>query len=105
MTTLELKYNKTILKTMSLYLFDYYYILYILDDNEYFNIHIVTNKYQDTELNTLYLQEPKTDINISQMDDIYMTKLLLEFALSDKFYGYENKLHTFSITSESEELI
>lgn len=64
MNFLELKYNKPILKTMSLFLFNYYYILYILDDNEYFNIHIVTDKYQDTELNTLYLQEPKEDISL-----------------------------------------
>lgn len=91
------KYNKTILKEHTEYLFGEDYTLYILDDNEYYNIHIVNEHYQDNEMNTLHLQEPKEDISLDDMDALYITKLLLEYALWDKFYGYKDKSYSFSI--------
>lgn len=90
-------YNKTILKEHSEYLFNRYYTLYVLDDKDYYNIHITCDKFQGNELNTLYLQEPKADVNLSEFDDLYITKLLLEFALWDKFYGYKDKSYQFEI--------
>lgn len=81
-----IKYNKKVLadKTIN-YNNDYYEIL-VLDDKDYYNIHILNEKYKDEELNTLYLQEPKDCINIEKVTSpIYMEKLTLQFALWDKF--------------------
>ena len=92
-----MKYNKKILKEHTEYLFGQYYTLYILDDKDYYNIHIICETFQDTEMNTLYLQEPKQDVNLSEFDDLYITKLILEFALWNKFYGYKDKSYNFEI--------
>jgi hypothetical protein len=96
------KYNKPILKELSLTIFNDYYKLYVLDDTDYYNIHIICNYFKDEELNTLYLQEPKQDININDIDELYMTKTLLEFALWNKFYGYKDKSYSFSINTVDE---
>lgn len=48
-------------------------------------------------MNTLQLQEPKQDISFNEFDDLYITKLILEFALWSKFYGYKNKSYNFEI--------
>lgn len=92
-----MKYNKKILKEHTEYLFNQYYTLYILDDKDYFNIHIVCDTFKDAELNTLYLQEFKQDVSFSEFDDLYITKLLLEFTLWNKFYGYKDKSYQFEI--------
>ena len=91
------KYNKKILIKNTLYLFNQLYTLYILDDKDYYNIHIVCDTFEDKEMNTLYLQEPKQDVNLFEFDDLYITKLLLEYALWNKFYGYKDKSYYFEI--------
>lgn len=97
-----MKYNKKILKEHTEIIFGEYYTLYILDDKDYYNIHIVTDRYRDEELNTLRLQEPKQDVSFNEFDDLYITKLMLEFALWSKFYGYKNKSYNFEIKDEIE---
>lgn len=94
-----MKYNKKILKQHTENIFGGYYTLYILDNEDYYNIHIVTDEYRDEELNTLRLQESKQDVSLDELDDLYMTKLILEVALWSKFYGYKNKTYQFEIES------
>lgn len=96
---MEMKYNKRILKQHTENVFGEYYTLYVLDDGDYYNIHIVTNKYKDEELNTLQLQETKQDVSSNKFNELYMTELILEFALWSKFYGYDNKVYQFEVKS------
>lgn len=92
-----IKYNKKVLANKTInYNNDYYEIL-VLDDNEWYNIHILNEKYKDEEVNTLYLQEPKDCISLEEVTSpIYMECQGLQFALWDKY----NK--SFSIEYESE---
>lgn len=96
---MEMKYNKRILKQHTEKIFGEYYTLYVLDDGDYYNIHIVTNKYKDEELNTLRLQEPKQNVSFNEFDELYIVKSILEFALWSKFYGYDDKVYQFEIKS------
>lgn len=96
---MEMKYNKRILKQHTEKIFGEYYTLYVLDDGDYYNIHIVTNKYKDEELNTLRLQEPKQNVSFNEFDELYIAKSILEFALWSKFYGYDDKVYQFEIKS------
>ena len=97
---MAMKYNKKILKQYEENLFNQNYTLYVLDNKEgYYDIHIIGDNLQDTELNTLYLQTPKEDVSLSEFDEIYAATLLLEFVLSMKFYGYKNKVYQFEIKS------
>lgn len=94
---MTVKYNKRILKQHTENVFDKYYTLYILDDEDYYDIHIVTDELVDDEMNTLQFQEPKQDVSFNKFNELYITKLILEYALWFKFYGYENKVHQFEI--------
>ena len=96
---MEIKYNKRILKQYTENVFGEYYTLYVLDDEDSYNIHIVTDKYVDDELNTLQLQEPKQNVSLNKFNELYMTELILEFALWSKFYGYDNKVYQFEVKS------
>lgn len=94
-----MKYNKKILKQYTENLFNQSYTLYVLDNKDFYDIHIVDDAFEDTELNTLYLQEPKQDVSPFKFDEIYMTTILLEHALKMKFYGYKNKVYQFTVKS------
>ena len=96
---MEMKYNKRILKQYTENVFGEYYTLYVLDDKDYYNIHIVTDKFRDEELNTLQRQEPKQYVSFNKFNELYITKLILEFALWSRFYGYDNKVYQFEIKS------
>lgn len=96
---MEMKYNKKILQQYTENVFSEDYTLYVLDDGDYYNIHIVTDKYMDEELNTLQLQEPKQNVSFNKFNKLYMTKLILEFALWSRFYGYDNKIYQFEVKS------
>ena len=62
--------------------------VYVLDDVDYFNIHIISEKYRKDEMNTLKLQEPKEVVsNPTEYFDIkYMISRLMEHVLWDEFY-------------------
>lgn len=96
---MAMKYGKKILKQDTESILGEYYTLYILDNGNYYDIHIVTDKYKDEELNTLALQEPKQDISFNKFDRLYIIKLILEFALWSEFYGYEDKVYQFEVKS------
>lgn len=93
-------YNKRVLIEYSENIFNDWYTIYVLNDDKYYNIHIVSELFQDNELNTLQYQESKEDTSIEQFDKLRLTKELIEFALWNKFYGYNRKTYTFTIKSE-----
>lgn len=96
---MEMKYNKRILTQHTENVFGDYYTLYVLDAGDYYNIHIVTDKYKDKEFNTLLFQDPKQNVSLNKFDRLHITKLILEFALWSKFYGYDGKVYQFKIKS------
>lgn len=96
---MAMKYGKKILKQYAENIFGKDYTLYILDDGDYYNIHIVTDDYKDKELNTLIFQDPKQDVSFNKFDKLYITKRILEFALWSEFYGYKNKAYQFEVKS------
>ena len=90
-------YGKEILKHYSFTFQGRLYTVYVLNDDKYYNIHIISKRYKEDELNTLCLQEPKDSVSIDSFTDIKMACLGLEFALWDEFYGYDKKLYSFSV--------
>ena len=91
------KYDKEILGETSVMLDAETVEVYCLDGGDYYDIHTVSDNFKDDELNTLHLQEPKEAISLKAVTDkAYLTCMGLEFLLWQKFYGYNDKLHTFS---------
>lgn len=98
------KYNKKVLKMETISIFNQEYIIYILDDKDYFNIHIVNDEYKDEEDNTLLNQEPKEHVTLEDLDKVYLYEEVVKFALWNKFYGYKDSLYTFNIIDDKEPL-
>ncbi len=58
------------------------------DGDKYYNVHIISEKYQSDELNTLTLQEPHSCIENPKeyFDRRYMIGALMEHFIWDRFY-------------------
>lgn len=93
-------YDKEILKELTISIFNDYYTIYVLDNKEYYNIHILSDLFKQDELNTLRYQESKQDYKLSYFDELTLTKDIIEFALWNKFYGYKNKSYSFNINHD-----
>ena len=98
------KYNKKVLKSKDINIFNQYYTIYILDEENYFDIHIVNDKYRDEEINTLWVEKPKEYVTLEDLDEVYLYEEVVKFALWDKFYSYEVCLYTFDVTHTKEPL-
>ena len=98
------KYNKRVLKSENINIFNQDYTIYILDDGDYFNIHIINDGYKDEEDNTLLNQEPKENITLEDLDKVYLYEEVVKFALWNKFYGYKDSLYTFDVNNINEPL-
>lgn len=97
------KYGKDILATRTVRLDDLECEVFVLDGGkEFFDIHIVMPEYQDTELNTLRLQEEKANRNFKVPNKIELTCYGLEYLLWHKFYGVYDKIYDFSVNIEDE---
>lgn len=93
-----MKYNKKILANKEVYYNNRYVEVLVLDDKDYYNIHIIDDVYQDNELNTLRLQEPKEDVTLEYVTNpIRLECHALEHLLWDKFYGTDNKMYSFNV--------
>lgn len=59
------------------------------DGETYYNIHVISEKYRNDELNTLRLQEPKSEIENEQeyFNNAYLISQLMEFFIWDRFYN------------------
>lgn len=93
-----MKYGKTILARHEVN-YNYKDIeVLVLDDKDYFNIHIIDDDYSDEELNTLKLQEPKDRVTLEEVTDkMFLECQGLQHLLWDKFYGYKNKSYNFNV--------
>jgi len=83
------KYNKKVIASYEKTLDNETFQVYVLDDNNYYNIHVISERFKDDELNTLKLQEPKECIgNVSEyFDNSKMISYLLEHFIWDRFYS------------------
>ena len=92
-------FNKEVITELELDLFDRDYNIVVLDNEKQntYDIHIITDRYAEDELNTLFLQEPKDAVSADMFNKLYLTMTITEFALWDELYGYKGKSYTFSI--------
>lgn len=92
-------YNKEVIADLDVNLFNRDYKIIVLDNEKQdtYDVHIIIEHYAEDELNTLFLQEPKSYISKDKFDKLYLTMFVTEFALWDKLYGYKNKVYSFSI--------
>lgn len=95
-------YGKKILKQYDMTINSMDMELFILDDDEYFNIHILDDIYSQNKLNTLKLQEPKEYVKLEELDDIFCQTQLIEHYLWHKNYGYKGKSYSFCVTMTDE---
>ena len=92
------KYNKEIIAEHDTYYNNKYVTVLVLDNKEYYNIHIIDDNFKDEELNTLKLQEPKESVSIEQIKNpIFLECQALQHLLWDKFYGYNKQMHSFNV--------
>jgi hypothetical protein len=81
------------------------YTCFVLDDNDYYNVHVVDDHYHDDELNTLKLQEPK---DVAKLDVVtskaFMLSQIMEHVLWHLCYGDNDKHYDFNIDYEESEL-
>lgn len=96
----EYKYGKKILKQFTLNVFGSYFTFILLEEGNYYNIHILSEFYRDEELNTLRYQEEKSCVSLDDFDELRMTKDIIEFAMWHEFYGFKNKSYNFCVQSE-----
>lgn len=93
-----MKYGKTILARHEVN-YNYKEIeVLVLDDKDYYNIHIIDDNYRDEELNTLKLQEPKESVTLEEVTNkVFLESQGLQHLLWDKFYGYKEKGYCFNV--------
>lgn len=101
----EKKYGKKILAQRSIEVDGDEYTCFILDDGDYYNVHIVDEHYQDSEMNTLKLQEPK---DVAKLDVVtskaFMLSQIMEHVLWHKCYDDNGKHYDFNITYKESDL-
>lgn len=104
-TMREKKYGKKILAQRSIEVNGDEYTCFILDDNNYYNVHVVDDHYQDSEMNTLKLQEPK---DVAKLDVVtskaFMLSQIMEHVLWHLCYGDNDKHYDFNIDYEESDL-
>lgn len=95
---MSVKYGKQILAKKTVNINNEEYTCYVLDDDDYYNIHIVDEHYHDDEMNTLKLQEPKEYITLEEVTGkAFMLSRIMEHYLWHITYGDNNKHYTFDI--------
>lgn len=93
------KYNKKVLKSEKINIFNQECTIYILDSRNYFDIHIENAKYKGRVAVTIWDVLSKKDITLKDLDEVYLYEEVVKFALWDKFYGYKDSLYTFNVTN------
>ena len=101
----EKKYGKKILAQRGIEVNGDEYTCFVLDGGDYYDIHIVDDNYQDDELNTLKLQEPKDSVSLEKVTSkAFMLSEIMEHVLWHICYGNNGKHYDFDITYEETEL-
>ncbi len=107
-----IKYKKEVLKQVSLNIYNHlievlvldggdYYDIHIIDE-DYYDIHIIDEDYVDDELNTLFLQEPKT-YEIPNNEELY--SYLWQHVIWSNMYGTNGKLWEATVVLSQEDLV
>lgn len=96
-------YNKQVLARELLYYDSRYVEVFVLDDKDYYNIHVLDDEFQSDELNTLKLQEPKEAVSLEEVTNpIRLECQALEHILWAKYYGKDNKMYSFNVSIAEE---
>ena len=91
-------YNKPVLAKEHIYYASRYLEVFVLDDKDCYNIHVLDDKYKTDEMNTLKRQEHKDSVNLEDIiKPMQLECYALEHALWDKYYGYEGKGYSFNV--------
>ena len=75
------------------------YSVFVLDDKDWYNVHVIDPIFEQSEMNTLELQEPADIINSPVLTEKGMMEILGEHILWEIFYGYG--ITSWSVTLES----
>ena len=94
------KYNKNVVAHYEKHIDNESFKVIVLDDNDYYNIHIISECYKDEELNTIKQQELKEDISKDYFTKARMISYLAEHLIWDRFYS---ELGSASISVNIEE--
>lgn len=99
------KFNKKVVALFERYIDNEQFEVIVLLDGDYYNVHIISEKYKKDEMNTLQLQEPKENIDDIKkyFSDSYMIARLMDFFIWDRFYTelQNNNLQAY-VTIEEE---
>ena len=93
------QYNLNVIHSVSINIDNAFIVAYVLDNEQYWNIHILDDWYREDYLNTLKQQIPKDSIDINLLDDVFLYKVICEHYLWHKTYGYKGKVYNFDVTS------
>jgi len=80
------KYDKKIIASYSKYLDGEGFEVIILDDGDYYNVHILSEKFKDYEMNTLHLQVTKESVTVDYFTNQRLITYLMDFFMWDRFY-------------------
>lgn len=98
------KYGKKVLKSENINIFNQECTIYILDNGNYFDVHIENAKYKGRISMTIWDVLSKKNTTLKDLDKVYLYEVAVKFALQDKFYGYKDSLYIFDITTTKESL-
>ena len=97
-------YNKRVLKKYTLEIKDVRMMAIVLDDKDYYNIHIMHPSYKTDEMNTLELQEPKADVLFSEIMDKMLMELIIQKFLWHELHGHKGAMWSFTVQAHENEI-
>lgn len=82
------KFGKKIVASLEKYLDNEQFEVIVVEDDDNYNIHVMSEKYNDDELNTMKLQEPKDCIDsIAYFNNAMLISYLMDHFIWDRFYN------------------
>lgn len=62
------------------------FVAVVTDNGDYYNIHVISERYKADEMNTLKLQEPKDCVGIEYFTKAKLASYIMEHFIWDRFY-------------------
>ena len=95
------KYNKEVIAQLSKHIDQEDFQTLVMRDGDYYNIHIISDSFKDTESNTLHLQEPVSCID--SPDDYFTETKLLEYMLEHFIWShFDVDVDSLTLTTREE---